>query len=623
MRRIGQRQGCRRRYHGCLDQLHHLDRVVIWSIVASILAALMNDQFVTVVSLAFSFNVVHRFTRKRNRSIFFLQLNESKSTRTTTADPLLITSSHSSTQHQQPQSSSSSPSASASSRRGIGLYIHIPYCRQRCRYCDFAIVPVGNQVHVDDLSSSSSSPSTTLHDDGFQRMNQQYVSALLTELHQINRSTTRADPMANNNDNNNNLKDDDEVSKKIDISSLYFGGGTPSLAPIESIRQILWHCCGVDNPDAPFRLESDAEITMEMDPGTFDRTKLAALKGMGINRISLGVQSLRDDILKVMGRYHRREHVFRAIDDLVEVFGPEDLNFSIDLISGAPGLTLAKWAETLEEVTTKLSVRPSHVSIYDLQIEKGTLFSRWYGNDDHDQTRVSSQNNNDQPLLLPTEEECSFMYKYAAGYLRAKSYEHYEVSSYAAYRSNQIDSDGNASTKTSSLRSRHNQIYWDYESSWYAIGLGATSFVNNQIVARPKQMHDYIQWVSSNRNRHGLGDEDQGEKNEQTAKNEDNDDTDDDERLPDILLKRLRTIDGLDLNWLRQQYGEETTRQVLQGAELGLELGLAEHITHCHSLQGTDDSVHRSRDILRLKDPDGFLYSNYIISSIYAELGIQ
>lgn len=598
--------------------------------------------------------------------------------------------------------------------KAVGLYIHIPYCRQRCRYCDFAIVPIGDlgsnksgRSNTADLCVDEDNPDVndpeqntsqlSRREQGFRRMNDRYVSAIVTELKRIAYR-------------NANQKSD---CQKVPLRSIYFGGGTPSLAPIESIENILYHACGKDNPDAPFRLlqqppqhhpskdKTDeaaksenaivrTEITMEMDPGTFDREYLSSLRGLGVNRVSLGVQSFDDDLLRAMGRTHRRADVLQAICDIAFVFGGnknhstsdngwDDVNYSIDLISGCPGLTPAKWVETLQEATAgvqpkedmadRLSVDsslattikrrslllsslppPTHISVYDMQIEEGTVFGKWaakaeeeaaakkmkgepspttYEDEDEDPSRQftvalphdeSGETSGKLPresnpkqiikqeqrlLRLPSEGECAFMYKYAAGYLRAKNYEHYEVSSYAAFNSsikcqqNNDDSNGNSTkqyTRPTGKRSVHNQIYWEYDGQWYAVGLGATSFVDKKLVARPRKMNDYVEWVREGKECTTL-----------TTSEEDDEEGDiDDEYLSDLLLKRLRTIDGLDLSWLETNYGSETMEEVLEGAKLGLELGLAEH---------TEDNN------LRLTDPEGLLYSNFIISSIFQELG--
>lgn len=143
----------------------------------------------------------------------------------------------------------------------IGLYIHIPYCRRRCRYCNFAIVPIGSVSTEPTLPEDDGRASR-----GFEEMNRNYLKSLLTEIRNIQ--------LVN--------------GTQISLGSIYFGGGTPSLAPIKMIATILHEICCDEN--SPFSLETNAEITMEMDPGTFSAEKLQALKELGINRISLGVQ---------------------------------------------------------------------------------------------------------------------------------------------------------------------------------------------------------------------------------------------------------------------------------------------------------------------------------------------
>jgi hypothetical protein len=233
----------------------------------------------------------------------------------------------------------------------IGLYIHIPYCRRRCRYCDFAIVPIGPRVSSDG-STESSLPQST--DDrataGFLEMDQSYAKALLQEIDLVRQQIVATGDTA--------------TPKKISIASIYFGGGTPSLAPVETIKRILQ---AILEHDGPFCVEPGAEITIEMDPGTFTLEKAKSFRELGINRVSLGIQSFDDRILESIGRVHRREDITDALAILETAFG-DDLNYSIDLISGLPGLSLAQWADTLD---TALSLKPSptHLSVYDLQIE--------------------------------------------------------------------------------------------------------------------------------------------------------------------------------------------------------------------------------------------------------------
>jgi oxygen-independent coproporphyrinogen-3 oxidase len=264
---------------------------------------------------------------------------------------------------------------------------------------------------------------------------------------------------------------------------------------------------------------------------------------------------------------------------LQQVFG-ESPNYSIDLISGLPGVTLSKWIETLEQAS-KLSPKPTHLSLYDLQIEAGTVFDRWYGEAQEQPPIVSSS-----ATFLPSPSDCAFMYKYAAGYLKHFGYQHYEISSYSLPE----------------YRSRHNQIYWHPGANWYAVGLGATSSVNGARFSRPRAMQDYIDWVQ--------------EQKEKTIPDwlVDQHDVNELDRLTDIVMTRLRTSDGLDLDFVEQEYGQAKLDCILHGAQLGLDLGLA------HQLLSKDPD---KLGMLRLKDPEGFLFSNSIISSIFVELGVE
>lgn len=303
-------------------------------------------------------------------------------------------------------------------QESCSIYVHIPYCRRRCRYCDFAIVPIGTTASTEMNSDDEAT-------NGFLRMDQAYRRALANELDIIAATSP---------------------TKTTRLRSIYFGGGTPSLAPLDTLSAIL---SSVRNS---FDVAEDAEITMEMDPGTFSREKLGQLKTMGINRISLGIQSFEDSVLEQIGRIHRRADIFESIDMIHAVFG-EEVNYSIDLISGLPGVSLSDWREAVRTAVA-LNPKPSHLSIYDLQVEQGTVFGRWY-NDDHDKLTTNTLSSQPQ---LPSAEQSSEMYKFASRYLREQGYEHYEISSYAYV---------GAGEGASPCRSQHNQIYWEPESQWF------------------------------------------------------------------------------------------------------------------------------------------------------------
>ena len=559
--------------------------------------------------------------------------------------------------------------------KNVGLYIHIPYCRKRCYYCNFAIVPIGNQFTINYTPMSTVShqtendsqppqhPVVPTRNDGFHTMNDQYVQAMIQELQLI---ALQYRPTI---DTTTTV-----TTEQIVLQSIYFGGGTPSLLPMVSLREIL---DAIRHIDSIFMISDDCEMTMEIDPGTFTRTMVQEWKLLGINRFSLGVQSMDDRLLRQLGRTHTVSDIYHSIQRLQSVYGSstEDendeeshLNYSIDLISGIPGLTIAKWMDTLQMVTNTLHPPPKHCSIYDLQIETNTVFGRRYQNrrdsdddDDNDtddksrnpetlssyQTGTTTttnialpswQNKNDtMNLPLPSLQDAAFMYKYASGYLRSKSYEHYEISSYAYIpqkrqqrQSSSKHTNGdvdvvNTSSFSSPLspehmsyRSRHNQIYWGYHnvSAWYAVGLGSTSFdLRRQITKRPNAMSDYIQWVdaqltvarSTTKEEHHL---DRQNNTEQVV-----------EEVMDIVLKRLRTSDGLSLQHIQEQYGNIYVDAIRKGVQDVLENDPKHNlITIQHTTTNTTMNDCCEDRILRLVDPMGFIYSNTIISNIFYEL---
>lgn len=179
-------------------------------------------------------------------------------------------------------------------------YVHIPFCRRRCFYCDFPISVVGDRP---PLNSSFGSIA-------------EYVEIVCREI-----ATTTA-------------------PSTIPLTSVFFGGGTPSLLTVEELAQIL------NTLDRHFGIATPAEISMEIDPGTFDLRHLQGYCAAGINRVSLGVQSFYLEILQACGRTHTPAEIFAAVDLIHQVNLP---NFSLDLISGLPHLTLERWQDSLEK----------------------------------------------------------------------------------------------------------------------------------------------------------------------------------------------------------------------------------------------------------------------------------
>ena len=326
-------------------------------------------------------------------------------------------------------------------------YVHLPFCRRRCYYCDFAISVVGDGVESDAV----------------RRGMEAYVDRVCREIRDTPLAPSTAAAAGND----------------WPLRTVFFGGGTPSLVPPDLLRRI------VDALRARFGLAPDAEVSMEMDPGTFDRAKLDGYLRSGVTRVSLGAQSFDADVLKLAGRAHTVQDSRAACAAVAEALRdaqaredervdaaskPKDsrklFSWSLDLISGLPGLTRDAWRASLAEA---VAFSPDHVSVYDLQIEEGTPFGKWY-----------------EPGVgpMPREEDSAAMFRDASRALNAAGFEHYEVSSYAR----------------AGARCRHNQVYWNSgRQGWYAFGMAATSHVDAaaERVARPRKMRDWESWVDA------------------------------------------------------------------------------------------------------------------------------
>jgi putative oxygen-independent coproporphyrinogen III oxidase len=289
-------------------------------------------------------------------------------------------------------------------------YVHIPFCRRRCFYCDFPISVLGNQRRGET--------SLTVED---------YVDLLCEEI-------------------------DTTPPTDTPLSTVFFGGGTPSLLSVPQLNTILGRI------EQRFGLDADAEISMEMDPNTFSLEHLQGFMDAGINRISLGVQSLDDSLLEACGRFHRVADVYQAVEWLHQVgMG----NWSLDLISALPDLTLATWEAQLKKA---MALGPHHISVYDLTIEPQTVFGKRY-----------------EPGMspLPTDDDTAAMYRRAQQFLTQQGYDHYEVSNYAL----------------PGHQCRHNLTYWRNQP-YLGFGMGATSYTHHQRVSRPRTLKTYRDWVA-------------------------------------------------------------------------------------------------------------------------------
>lgn len=282
-----------------------------------------------------------------------------------------------------------------------GIYIHIPFCMQKCLYCDFASFAGKNDL---------------MH---------QYAVALANEIRR------RAAEMP--------------VSER---ATLYFGGGTPSLLPIDDLKIIINALKETELWREP------AEVTMEMNPGTVDFAKLCQYREMGIDRVSFGVQSLNDEELKIIGRLHTASEALMAIEQASKA-GFERI--SADLIFGLPTQTLATFKDTLSIIVDSAI---SHLSVYGLTVEEGTPLA----------AKLSTGS-----LTLPSEEAAEMMYDHTIRYLEEHELHRYEISNFA--RTGQ--------------ESLHNLVYWRY-LPYYGFGSAACSYDGKQRMSNAADIESYI-----------------------------------------------------------------------------------------------------------------------------------
>lgn len=264
------------------------------------------------------------------------------------------------------------------------LYIHIPFCEKKCLYCDFYSIESLSQV-------------------------EQFLSSLHREI-DLNGF----------------------YSNGVTFETIFFGGGTPSLLQPDQINSILSHLRAV------YEIRPDAEITVETNPGTVTREKLRAFRSLGVNRLSIGIQSFHDDELKFLSRIHDKDEALRCIK-YARAAGFDNLN--IDLMFSLPGQSLARWESNLVQA---VALDTEHISAYSLIVEDNTPLARM----------VASK----QVSPNPVDTEAT-MYEFTMEFLGGRGFEHYEVSNYARR----------------GFRSRHNYNYWNHEN-YLSFGPSAHSF---------------------------------------------------------------------------------------------------------------------------------------------------
>mgnify|MGYP002797702011 FL=1 len=353
-------------------------------------------------------------------------------------------------------------------KKDLGLYIHIPFCVKKCAYCDF------------------------LSWKGSDEEREAYVQALEKEISSYS-----------------------EFAKDYRVSTVFFGGGTPSVLEGEQTERILKKIRDT------FRVEKDAEITLEMNPGTAQKEKLLLYRELGINRLSIGLQSVKNENLKLLGRIHTYGDFLDSYRMAREA-GFD--NISADLISSLPGQTLEEWKEELEILQeTPLE----HISVYQLIIEKGTEFYEKYG--EHEE-------------LLPDEETSREIYLWTGKYLKEHGFEQYEISNYAR----------------PSRKSRHNLRYWK-RKDYLGLGLGAASMVHN---IRMSNTRDWEKYIEGSQNPKRLREEVEF--------------LEEPRQMEEFMFLGLRKTEGVSRKEFRRTFGRELDMVYEKALEKHLENGMLE-----------------------------------------------
>ena len=326
----------------------------------------------------------------------------------------------------------------------LGIYIHIPFCKSKCFYCDFN--SYANHEELVDV----------------------YVEALKNEINTVN-------------DNR-------------EVPSIYIGGGTPSYIDAKYIAEIL------ETIRNKFNISNDAEITIEVNPGTVDRNKLKVYKKIGINRISFGLQTCQDELLKSIGRIHTFEEAKKGYL-LAREYGFN--NISIDLMFGLPKQSMDDLKYSLERI---IELNPEHISTYSLKVEENTVFGR---------------QQSEGKLILPNEDVERQMYYCIKNELKKAGYEHYEISNFAK----------------PGYQSKHNNSYWEGQD-YLGFGAGASSLYENTRYSNEINIQKYINKILNNEKVFEIEEE-----------------LDEKARLSETMILGLRKLNGVSKIDVKEKFG--------------------------------------------------------------------
>ena len=334
----------------------------------------------------------------------------------------------------------------------IGLYIHMPFCKQKCFYCDFCSFANKNE------------------------MQGKYVETVINEIKNITHK------------------------EKYTVTTIYLGGGTPSILNPDYIKSILQEI------KSSFEILDDAEITIEINPGTVNEEKLKKYKEYGINRLSIGLQSANDKILKKIGRIHDYKQ-FEETFFYARKCGFKNIN--VDLMIGLPTQAVEDVKQTLEKIIQK---NPEHISVYSLIIEEGTIIEKLI---------------NENKLQLPDEETERIMYWTVVNELKENGYNQYEIS--------------NFSKKT--YESKHNTNCWK-QKQYIGLGTSAHSYLNKKRYSNTNNIEEYIKNIQENNISKNITIHE--EQTEESTMNE-------------YMLLGLRMIQGININEFKQKFKIDPT----------------------------------------------------------------
>lgn len=307
----------------------------------------------------------------------------------------------------------------------LGIYVHIPFCKQKCYYCDFVSFT------------------------GKEDLEKKYVQALNNEIILKEKMLIEKGIITNKENKENKQNKEKKILKDYKVTTIYIGGGTPSFIDEEFISKIL------NSIFENYNVSKRAEITIEVNPGTVSKQKLETYKNIGINRLSIGLQSTNDNLLKSIGRIHNFEDFLNTYN-LAKKVGFKNIN--VDLMLGLPNQSLKDLKESVEKV---IKLKPKHISLYSLILEEGTML-----------TKMVEENK----IKLPSEAIERKMYWKMKKMLEENGFYHYEISNFSK----------------KGFESKHNLNCWN-QKEYIGFGLVAHSYLNNIRFCNIDNLEKYIE----------------------------------------------------------------------------------------------------------------------------------